>query len=90
MPLRQTRRRREPGVGTQLRERAPEDVPGAGGTQRLRPRRIPATGRVARVAEDYRLAAEFARTHEGFDDDGINDFLERAERLDPSRDRTAP
>ena len=49
-----------------------------------------ARGDNARAAKHYRLAAEFARTHEGFDDDGINDFLERAERLDPSSDSTAP
>ena len=49
-----------------------------------------ARGDNARAAEHYRLAADFARTHDGFDDDGINDFLDRAERLDPPPDRRGP
>lgn len=46
-----------------------------------------ARGESMLAAQHYRLAAEFARTHDGFDDDAINEFLKDAERLDPSRHR---
>jgi hypothetical protein len=49
-----------------------------------------ARGDAVLAAQHYRLAAEFARTHDGFDDDAVNDFLNDAERLDPSPDRGAP
>jgi tetratricopeptide (TPR) repeat protein len=48
-----------------------------------------ARGDTSLAAQHYRLAAEFARTHDGFDDDAVNDFLDSAERLDPSPHRGA-
>ena len=42
-----------------------------------------ARGEDAEAARHYRMAAEYARTHEDFDEDGIRDWHERADRLDP-------
>ncbi len=49
-----------------------------------------ARGEAKLAAEHYRLAVDFARTHEGFDDVLINDYLEAANRLDPPPRRGAP
>ena len=36
----------------------------------------------AKAAEHYRMAAEYARTHDGFDDDSIRCHVESAERCE--------
>jgi tetratricopeptide (TPR) repeat protein len=41
-----------------------------------------ARGRPLEAAALYRQAAEFARTHDGFDQDGIDWYLERAQALE--------
>ena len=42
---------------------------------------LEAKGEHAQAAEYYRRAAEYARTHDGFDDDGAQFFLSEAQRL---------
>ena len=45
---------------------------------------LEARGDNVNAAESYRKAAEYARTHEGFDPDLIEDFLASARRLESS------
>ena len=45
---------------------------------------LEARGQSKLAADYYRRAAEFARTNEGFDSITLDDFLARADRLDPS------
>ena len=41
-----------------------------------------ARGNCVAAAKTYREAAEFMRTHEGFDEEGIADMIESAERME--------
>jgi len=47
-------------------------------------------GDMKRAAKHWRLAADFARTHPGFEGLDIERFAARAEQLDPSPDGGAP
>ena len=41
-----------------------------------------ARGEYAKAAEHYRLAVDYARTHDGFDEGGIADWIDRAEHCE--------
>jgi tetratricopeptide (TPR) repeat protein len=43
---------------------------------------LEAKGEYAKAADDYRQAADYARIHDGFDDDSVQHFLGEAQRLD--------
>ena len=49
-----------------------------------------ARGMYAEAASYYRRSAAFARNHEGFDEEGIRDWEETADRLDPGTSAADP